>query len=308
MTRFRRATIALILLNLAVFAWGALVRATGSGAGCGRHWPTCNGEVVPTAPEVATLIELTHRVTSGLDLLLTAGLVFWATRVFPRGSAGRRSAWASLFLICMEAVIGAILVLAELTGHDASMTRAMVIGFHLLNTYLLLAAYTLTAWWAGEGGTPRLGERAWLVAMFGLAALLLAATGSTGAIAALGDALFPAHDLASALAQDFDGTAHLLVRLRVIHPVIAGLAGIWLLLTAIAAASLGLGRATARAAAVVAGVVVAQVSVGVVNVLLLAPVWIQCLHLVLAELLWIAAIWLALTALSSPVERKPQGN
>src|SRR5215467_12703113 len=69
--------------NVAVIAWGAFVRASGSGAGCGRHWPLCNGEVVPRPTSVATVIEATHRATSGLALVGVVGLLVATIVVLP---------------------------------------------------------------------------------------------------------------------------------------------------------------------------------------------------------------------------------
>ena len=51
----------LLAYNVAVILWGAVVRATSSGAGCGDHWPLCNGVVLQSNPRLATLIELAHR-------------------------------------------------------------------------------------------------------------------------------------------------------------------------------------------------------------------------------------------------------
>ena len=78
---------AVLGFNLLVILWGAFVRATGSGAGCGSHWPLCNGEVLPRAPALATLIEFSHRLTSGVALLLVIGLVVGAWRGFPRATS-----------------------------------------------------------------------------------------------------------------------------------------------------------------------------------------------------------------------------
>src|SRR6185436_16260081 len=136
--------------NLVVILWGAVVRATGSGAGCGSHWPLCNGVVVPQAPSTATLIELTHRITSGLALVMVVVLAVACWRALPRGHAGRRAAMAALVLIVVEALIGAGLVLFELVGSDASAARAAYMGLHLAVTFFLLGSLALTAWWADE--------------------------------------------------------------------------------------------------------------------------------------------------------------
>src|SRR6476659_8783610 len=111
--RFRSFAWATLGFTLAVILWGAYVRASGSGAGCGSHWPLCNGEVVPRAPALATIIELTHRATSGIALVLVAILVVAARKSLPKGHIARTSSVYSLVFILTEALIGAGLVLFE---------------------------------------------------------------------------------------------------------------------------------------------------------------------------------------------------
>src|SRR5271165_3717882 len=159
MTRFARFAWSLLAFDVAVVAWGVYVRATGSGAGCGRHWPLCNGEVVPRAPRVQTIVELSHRLSSGAAMLLTAVLLGWALLAYPRGHVVRRGAAVSMALMLAEALIGAGLVLFELVAHDASMKRALSVCLHLTNTLLLLASTALTAWWASGGGRVRVRLR-----------------------------------------------------------------------------------------------------------------------------------------------------
>src|SRR5690242_12260676 len=101
--------------NVAVILWGAYVRATGSGAGCGEHWPLCNGQVLPRAPALATMIEYSHRLTSGVALLSVIVLLVWTYRVTPPGPA-RKAAALSAFFILTEAAVGAGLVLFQLVA------------------------------------------------------------------------------------------------------------------------------------------------------------------------------------------------
>ena len=223
LSRFARFAWGLLAYDVAVVAWGAYVRATGSGAGCGRHWPLCNGQVVPRAPRVQTLVELSHRLSSGLAMAGTLALLVWALRAYPRGHRVRRGAAASMTLMMFEALIGAGLVLFELVAHDASMKRALGVSLHLTNTLLLLASTALTAWWASGGGRLRVrgqGAAAWAVGV-PLAAMFV--VGASGALTALGDTLFPPASLAAGLAQDLSpgAGAHLFVRLRALHPVLA---------------------------------------------------------------------------------------
>src|SRR5579871_5632153 len=137
--------------NVLVILWGALVRATGSGAGCGNHWPLCNGEVIPLSPRLDTVIEFTHRCMTGGAGFIVLGLLVWTFRATLKGQAARVMAVASMVLLLNEAVLGALLVkLGYVTGNQ-SIGRVVVLSIHLSNTLLLLAALTLTAVLLGTG-------------------------------------------------------------------------------------------------------------------------------------------------------------
>lgn len=300
LSRFAKYAWLVLAYNILVILWGAVVRATGSGAGCGAHWPLCQGEVVPMAPQIQTLVEFSHRLSSGLSLLLVGILAVWAFRAYARGSLVRRGAVLSVVFILTEALLGAGLVLFELVAHDASMTRAVSMALHLLNTFLLLGSLTLTAWWASGGGPLRVGERKGLAAGIVLGLIGTAIIGATGAIVALGDTLFPATSLTAGVAQDLDPTAHFLVRLRVVHPIIAIGVGVGLILLAQYAKRGATTPLVNRAANVLIGLVLVQWAAGFVNVILLAPVWMQLVHLLLADLVWIALVLLGAVALSQP--------
>lgn len=300
MSWFRPLSVGLVLYTLFVILWGAFVRASGSGAGCGRHWPICNGEVIPRDPSVETLIELTHRLTSGLALPFVIAVAVLAFRAFPRGDVVRRTAVGGVLFMVFEALVGAAIVLLELTANDDSALRAGVMGFHLVNTFLLMACLGLTAWWgrrpaarqgvslfAGQGPVP------WLV----LAAVVgMFAVGVTGGIAALGDTLFPSHSLAHGLAQDFDPNAHFLLRLRGLHPLTAMATAAVLLVVSAALSALRRTGLVWRQAALLAALTVGQVAFGWANLLALAPLWMQLGHLLLAQLVWLALVFLAAAA------------
>ncbi len=292
---FARFSWGVLAYNLAVIVWGAFVRATGSGAGCGAHWPMCNGEVVPREPSVETLIELTHRGTSGIALLLVVAQLGWALTLFPKGHRTRSLAITTMVLMCLEALIGAGIVLLELVADDRSTARAGWIAMHLVNTFLLVASLTLTPWSVTHAARPPAGRGGLSGALaFGAVALLV--IGVAGAITALGDTLFPAESLASGVADDLSPTAHFLVRLRVIHPIVAALGGVYLLVLAaflaITRRSGRHGQETRTLSIAVASLVLVQLLAGLLNLALLAPVWMQLLHLVLADLLWIAFVLL----------------
>jgi heme A synthase len=301
--RFSTYAWGVLAFNVGVILWGAYVRATGSGAGCGNRWPLCDGVVVPRSPQVATLIEFSHRASSGLALLLVIGLFVWAFRAYPEGHPVRRGAAFSLVLIITEALLGAGLVLFGLVAENSSLTRAFATAIHLVNTFLLLGALTLTAWWAWGGPAVRFkgqGVRLWA---FGLGCVFLLALGMTGAVTALGDTLFPPASLAEGLRQDLDPAANFMIRLRAIHPLVAVGTAFYLILIAGLPEVVGDHPDSERIARVLVGLFVVQLIAGVMNVVLLAPVWMQMLHLLLADLAWIALVLLAASAMR---EREPQ--
>lgn len=295
--------------NLLVVLWGAFVRATGSGAGCGSHWPLCNGEVVPRERTTELLIELSHRITSGLDGLVVLGLVLFALRLFPKGHRVRRAALASLIFLLAEVLVGAGLVRFELVADNASAERAVVMAFHLINTFLLLAALTVTALWAGGEEEPELRTQGAAVPgllALGVAGLML--LGASGAVTALGDTLFPVGGsvLAGGLAEageHLSPATHFLVRLRIFHPLIAVVVGGCVLLIAAMVARRRPAPRVRWSAGLVAGLFLAQMGCGLANVVLKAPVWMQLLHLLLADLVWIAFVTLSVTALARGTPR-----
>jgi heme A synthase len=302
---FARYAWAVLAYNLGVVLWGAFVRATGSGAGCGNHWPLCNGTVTQgpggAPPSAATIIEFTHRITSGIDLALVALLVVWAFRRFPRQHLVRLGAALSALFLITEALLGAALVLLQHVAKNASVSRAYSLSTHLVNTLMLLACLALTAWWStervGQAVPPALPRRR-AVWMAGASLASVVVLGVSGAIAALGDTLFPASSLAAGLAQDLDPAAHIFLRLRLFHPLIAAAVAAWLPFYAVSAASRR--PDIARRAWSLLALLGAQIVAGVVNLLLLAPVWMQIVHLLLADLLWITLVLLSAAVLSFP--------
>src|SRR6202046_2852284 len=232
-----------VAYNILVILWGALVRATGSGAGCGNHWPLCNGEVIPLSPRADTVIEFTHRMMTGGSICFVVGLLVWTFRRTIKGQAARVLAVVSTVLLANEAVLGALLVkLGYVTGNQ-SLGRVVMLSIHLSNTLLLLAALTLTARLLGtrqrwsELGLGA-GKKVW--ALLGLAATLV--VGVSGSLAALGDTLFPASSLRAAFAQDFAVGSPWLLRLRGVHPVSAVIAAVFVIWLVKQARGVGTGR------------------------------------------------------------------
>ncbi|HEX2092197.1 MAG TPA: COX15/CtaA family protein, partial [Longimicrobiaceae bacterium] len=172
---------------------------------------------------------------------------------------------------------------------------------HLVNTFFLLAAITLTGWWASGGREVRVRGSGAVGGLLGAGVLGVVAVGATGAVAALGDTLFPAASLAEGFRQDFSPTAHFLLRLRVLHPVLAVGVGAYLLVAGRIVARLRPSAATRRLATLLAALFAAQLGAGVLNVVLLVPIWMQLVHLLMADLVWISLVLLSASALAEPV-------
>ena len=275
--------------NFAVIVWGAYVRATGSGAGCGNHWPLCNGGILPGSPQAQTVIEFLHRVTSALALVMVSSLVVWCWRKTSKGDWPRYSAVLAIVLLSNEALLGALLVIFNHVAQDASAGHALLLSLHFGNTLLLLASLSLTARWLSNDDrrfavTGKPLER--LAIGLGLVAVMC--LGITGSLAALGDTLFPGTSLQSSLIQDFSSSSQLLLRLRLLHPFVASLSAIYVLWILLKTSRKQV--QSPRTVPFLVGTLILQVGLGVMNVILLAPVWLQMAHLVVAELFWILLV------------------
>ena len=308
--RFAAFAWAVLGYNILVILWGAVVRATGSGAGCGEHWPLCQGVVIPHARQIATLIEFSHRATSGIDALLVVGLVWMAFRRYGRGHAVRRYAVASGIFTVTEALVGAALVLFGWVGNNVSTGRVVILGVHLVNTFMLLASLALTAWVASrqlsaDSGAPMPHPAApgkGLYVAFGAGILGAIAISITGTIAALADTLYPAKSLAEAFQWDFSTARAPILHLRIIHPIVAVLVGGYLLVLAVMTLSSPGPVAIKRMARRLADLVLLQFCFGTVNIVLLTPVYMQLLHLLVADLIWIVLVLLTAESLGWQAE------
>ncbi len=289
MPQVARFAWAALYWNVAVVLWGAYVRATGSGAGCGNRWPLCDGDVVGASPNGQTIVEFTHRTTSVISLLMVTGLVVWCWRVTKQGDWARYSAFLAAALLANEALLGAALVLLKHVGNDQSVGRLLFLCLHFGNTLLLLATLSLTAVWLSNGSRNfTLIGKGHQVSSIGLGLLATMVTGITGAVAALADTLFPSTSLASSLAQDFSPGTPALLRVRLLHPAVATVAACYVLWV-IWRSSTGRNRFSRSAIALIILLFV-QVGIGMTNVLFLAPVWIQIAHLFVADALWILLV------------------
>lgn len=293
---------AALVFTLFVVLWGGFVSASGAGDGCGDDWPLCGELLSPSAGATAvdtadTLVEFTHRATSGLALLAVAGLAVWSRRRFPPGHRARWWAALSLAFMVVESLIGAALVLFQWVDMNVSLARALVQPIHLANTYFLMGALACAAWWSGprrpaaalDPGRP---DRLVAAALGGL--IVVSAFGTA---ASLASTVFPSESFLDGVRGDFAGGAHYLIRLRVWHPVAVVAFGAYLV---------WLGRRLRRmlpepaSLFPVAGVFAAELTVGALDAVLLAPIALQMAHLFLAHALWLGLLTLWLQLRSEP--------
>lgn len=290
----RRFSWGVLAYFIAVILWGTVVRATGAGAGCGNHWPLCNGTVIQHSPSVDAMIEFAHRITSGISFFAVVGLAIWTFAATVRGHLARRLVLAAVFFTLVEAAIGALLVKLGLTAESHSPLRAPYLALHLTNTLLLLAALALSAHMLSRRKGYMQGGIRWVTPFSTLACLVaVLIVGVTGSLAALGDTLFPAHSLGVAMAQDFSAKSAWLVRWRWTHPTVAVLASVFFLWLVARAMQRSIYWNNRGLAMLVLALLAVQYTLGAMNILLLAPVWMQVTHLLGADLLWSALIVLA---------------
>jgi heme A synthase len=290
----------LILYTVVIILWGAFVRFSGSGDGCGKHWPFCHGYIVPRgeiALQIQTWIEYFHRAKSGLLGLFIFAAGFLAWRQFPRRHPARWAGVAAVFFTLTEGALGAWLVLAGLVQQNDSPTRFFAIGLHLTNTLLLMAslvALLITTTQNLEFRAPR-ARVGWTLAA-GLVLFLI--LGATGSVASLSNTLFPTTSLIEGMRADFSPDSPWMVRARVLHPFLG---------MAIAALLAGLawsapaGRPWRRRSFVL---LVVTPLFGLATLLSLSPLWMKLGHLLLAHATWFCLVALALQDLLEETPRR----
>lgn len=286
--------------NVLVILWGTVVRATGSGDGCGASWPKCGQQFIPPNPTVETLIEFSHRASSFLAGVGVAIVFFLALWAWPKRHLVRKAATISGVFLVIEALLGASLVLFGWVDDDISAARMIVVPLHLANTFLLLGSLTVTAWWGSGFALPRREGKERSIMWLWIGAAVLVILGATGALNALADTIFPADSVADGIADEFGPTAPLLLRLRIVHPIVAIAGGLLVGWIAADTARRGSQR-TKRFATAVSIIVLSQFFVGIANVLFLTPLSVQVIHLMVADLLWISFVLFGVSWLGDPI-------
>lgn len=219
MEKLRKFNLGLIYYSVFVIIWGAWVRISKSGDGCGEHWPLCHGEWVPSQKPIATWIEFSHRISTGIYGIL---ILIFVIMAFKRHN--RAVKWGSLFVLFFtitESLIGAQLVLKGLVGSDASLARAYWMGVHQVNSMLLTGSLVLCYDFIRFPDLIGFRKSLLSISKYSGLCLFLIVVASAGALAALSGTLFPSTDLLLGFMKDFSQDSHIFVRLRASHPMLA---------------------------------------------------------------------------------------
>lgn len=289
-----------LVYNLLAVAWGVFVRAGKFGDGCGSHWPLCDGNSTPLNGDISRTIESSHRISTGLVGPLVLVMLVWAFRTFPPKHFVRKAASAALGFTILEGLVGALLVKAHWVVNDASAGRALVMSFHATSTFMLLGS--IAAVWLGSTmeRPPSLKGQGTVGWILGGAALGMVMLGISGAISALGHQLYPVDDVLKAAMSPL---TFWMVRLQPFHPLIATAIGLYLLLTAGLVTHL---RPDPRVRQAVKWMLIAfgaQFGLGILNIFLKAPIAMQMIHLVAADVNWLTLVAVAMSAFAGGIEK-----
>lgn len=303
MSKFAKYAWFVLAYNIVVILWGVFLRASKSGDGCGQHWLTCHGEVIPSAPELKTVIEFSHRLTSGLAFIFVLIMLIWAFRTFAKGSAIRKTALISFIFIITEALVGAGLVLTGNTAETLTAARPFWMIGHLTNTFILLASLSLTAWFASGGRTFNFKAQPKVLLLLGLAVFGVFFVGMSGSVAALSSMLFPSATLSEGIAKDFSETSNILLRLRVSHPILSVSVGVFLIfLSSWFKSKAKENLQILKWANTLSILVLIQFASGALTLLMLAPIVMQIIHLFLADAVWISFVLMSASVLAEQGE------
>jgi heme A synthase len=303
---FTRFAWTALIFNIVVILWGVFLRASKSGDGCGQHWLTCHGEVIPSAPELKTVIEFSHRLTSGIAFLVVLVLLVWAFRSFAKGSAVRKLAVGAFVFIVTEALVGAGLVLTGNTAEAVTSARPFWAIGHLINTFILLGFLSLTAWVSrGERRLDLKSIPTKYLILIAVGVLGIVFVGASGSVAALSSMLFPSGSLAEGISKDFSQASNVLLRLRVSHPILSILTGVYLIFLGGWLASASGDGQVKRWSNRLSILVLCQLAFGAATLLTLAPILMQIGHLLLADLVWISFVLMSANFVTTPQSEPP---
>lgn len=308
LTRLAKYAWFVLAYNIVVIIWGVFLRASKSGDGCGQHWLTCHGEVIPSAPQLKTIIEFSHRITSTLDGFIVIGLLVWAflswkSEKSKKNSLVLKTAIGCFIFVIVEGALGAGLVLTGNTAENLTAARPFWMAGHLITTLILLTFLTLTAWFASGEKSFNFKAPPRILWLLGAAVFGILLIGMSGSVAALSSMIFPSETLTEGVAKDFSATSNILLRLRVSHPILSISVGVYLIfLAGWVRKNFAEFAQINRWANVLSVLVLIQFASGAITLLTLAPIVMQIVHLFLADTVWISFVLMSAGVLAEQTE------
>lgn len=294
---FSQALGFLVFYSVIVILWGAWVRISHSGDGCGDTWPLCGGKILPEGETAKTWVEYAHRISSGLYGVFVFALFFEGRRLFSKNSTIHQAGLVTLILTVTEAMLGARLVLSQLVGLNDSLQRLVAISLHQVNSLLLVGASVLWFWSAREPGEEielKTGNR---LNRFYFGGFIILAI--TGAWAALSTTLFPSLGLWEGLQRDFQENSHVLLKIRILHPLLAVFLGSYFSFMFWRQSQKTGHPRLQKAALWISALFIAAILVGMVTLLFLSPIALKITHLAFGYLLWIFLVSYAVISADS---------
>lgn len=280
---WKKALFLFWIYTLIVILWGAWVRISHSGDGCGNHWPLCGGEFIPTEGLHKTWIEYTHRLMSGSYGLIVIYLFFKIKKIKLFSAWSKNLSTALLILMITEALLGAILVKGQLVTVNDSLTRLLVMSFHQLNSFILTGV-TYLLYQSLKNDPSNNVQNLYFLKKHKWTLLFFLALPITGAIAALSSTLFPTISVLQGIMDDFSQNSHLFIRLRILHPVLA-----------ICIASGFVIWCYSQNRQRLAFEFLGAILIGAITLITLSPVYLKLAHLFIAHWLWARVLQLCVS-------------
>ena len=285
-SQYKQFAFGLLVYTILVIIWGAWVRISHSGDGCGDTWPLCHGQLIPEAQRGKTWVEYGHRLMSGIYGWVVLYFYWVARKLYPKDHFARKAALATLIFMITEALLGAKLVLFKLVTTNDTPYRAFVMGLHQLNSFMLTGAVALT--FAGANANDTLPAPTQAFRRFKYLPWVIVVLGITGAWAALSNSLFPTDNLFEGFLADFNTESHFLIRLRGLHPVLAVLgAGSLALFFWTKAQTADENPALQKKSLHMSLILIFGIFFGMATLFLHAPTWMKITHLTLAHAIWV---------------------
>jgi cytochrome c oxidase assembly protein subunit 15 len=303
----------LVFYTLLVILWGAWVRISHSGDGCGDSWPLCNDQLIPQTNSAKTWTEFSHRFMSGLYGIWVLGIWLWVKfKVDPQSSL-QKTKNLLLFFTFTEAALGAKLVLSGLVGLEDSIHRSFFMSLHMINSLALMAATYLCSLICKIEIQDKELYKTHLSHFlsqthrkkFILAGVFLVFVFASGAIASLSTTIFPSSSLWEGLLMDFKANSHYLVKLRGSHPLTGLIAGLTSVALAYSLLMSGLHDQLRQQTSRFFVFSILQTALGILALLMLSPLPLKILHLTVGHLYFLSIVGLVFWSFFSPVKTPP---